>query len=895
MGKEVAPRQQCPNCKALGRDTDKDNLATYDNGTFCQGGCGHSELNVSPAPQVQGLVPGDIHELADRGILKTTCEKYNVRTAEFTGKLAGQELVKEPIIIFPIYENGRVVKQKVRSKNIKKVMSQLGQTDCMKLFGQNCFSPNKSVSVIVTEGEYDAMAMHQMSGLPAVSIVRGAQGAQKEILENLEWLSGFKDVLLCFDMDNCGREAVEACVPIFEPGTVKNLTLPLKDANEVLLAGREGEIKKCIWNAEVIRPKTIVFPNDIRDEVLVKPKFGTPWPWDFMTKVTYGNRLGEVYMLAGDTSVGKMNPLSTLIATPTGWKKMGDIQVGDVIHGYDNHTIVIGVYPQGVKPVYRLTFSDGRSCEAGLEHLWEVKTHKQLQNSRLRGENITSRLTTKEMMEYRGKKGLFIKTCKAVTNEAIDYLVPPYILGVLIGDGCLTLPGLQFSTSEIELVNKISSAVESSYVKNPSSYTYRFYSTETSKKYKAYLKLVGLNIKSPFRFIPKEYLQGSIEQRLDLLKGLMDTDGHVTKEGAYRFHTTSVQLKDDVLELCRGLGYIARFAEDIRDKYTTGVCYYISIKTQDVIVSSIKHLAKLEAENKVKRNRKYYYDHIKLKSIEYVREEESQCIMVDSPDHLYLINDYVVTHNTQIIYQIISQHINNGCKVGLIDLERQNVQTLQRVISGMINKRIYLPDCTDFDTKEIGEQIDKLQDSLALYRPESGKLSVESILINIRYLCKAYKINFFVLDNLTALATGATGGLKDYEIASQTVGQLVQVARELNITLFIVNHLVKDPINLTADITMPEGHDYNASKEGLTWETGRMPGVGHIYGGGKVAKLPDYLMVVARNRMSSDKDIQKTIIVKFLKTRMESSHEGEEFQLSYDVNSGQLLEKRSWE
>lgn len=555
MGQEIAKRIQCPNCAALGRDTSKDNLAIYANGKFCQAGCGYSEKPAtSIVPAVQGLVPGDILEIADRGLNKTVCEKYNVRTAEYTGKLGGCDLHNEKIIIFPVYENGRVVKQKLRSLTIKKAMSQCGKTEVIKLFGQNCFHPNKSIPVIITEGEYDAMAMYQMTTLPAVSITRGAQGAHKEIVENLEWLSGFKEVLLCFDMDTCGREAVEMCVPIFEPGTVKNINLPLKDANEVLLAGRQEEIKKCIWNAESIRPKTIVFPNDIRDEVLIKPKFGTPWPWDFMTEVTYGNRLGEVYMLAGDTSVGK----------------------------------------------------------------------------------------------------------------------------------------------------------------------------------------------------------------------------------------------------------------------------------------------------------------------------------------------------TQIIYQIISQHISNGCKVGLIDLERQNVQTLQRVISGMINKRIYLPDCEDFNIGEIEEQLNKLQDSLALYRPESGKLSVESILINIRYLCKAYKITFFVLDNLTALATTSGGSLKDYEIASQTVGQLVQIARELNITLFIVNHLVKDPINLTADITMPEGHDYNASKEGLTWETGRMPGVGHIYGGGKVAKLPDYLMVVARNRMSTDKETQRTIVVKFLKTRMESSHEGHEFKLEYDIDSGQLIEKKNY-
>lgn len=885
MGAEIGKRTQCPACAAKGLDKSKNNLATYDDGKFCQA-CGYTDKKSYTA-----LIPGDIIELADRGISLACCEKYNVRTVAYKGFLSGHELNNEPLVIFPIYENGRVVKQKLRSKNNKDIMSQLGKTESMRLFGQNTFSPNKQIPIIVTEGEYDALSMYQMSGLPTVSIVRGVGGAYKELLDNLEWLSGFKEVLLCFDMDESGRSGIEKCIPLFEPGTVRNITLPLKDANEMLLAGRQDEIKKLIWNAEVVKPKTIIFPNELREEVLTKPKYGTPWPWDFMTKVTYGNRLGEVYMLAADTSIGKEQPVSALVSTPSGFKTMGGIQVGDKVNGYRGVATVTGVFPQGVKPVYKLTFSDGRSCEAGLEHLWEVKTHDQLYRSRRDGKNAFTVMTTKDLINYKGVKGLFIKTCKPVEYITRDYVIPPYSLGVLIGDGALTGAGLVISSNEEDIITKVCSELHVTSTSSQHNSDHRLL-TASSRHYREYLVKAGLTVKSPCRFIPHEYLYGSIQHRQELLKGLMDTDGHVSTIGAYSFSTTSAQLKDDFVLLCRGLGYIVTTQEDRREKYTTGVCYKVSIKTKEIIVSSEKHLARLQTARSVSRNRSYYHDHLKLVSVEYVREEESKCIMLDSEDHLYLTNDYVVTHNTEFMYQIISHHIRAGCKVGLIDLERQNTQTLQRVIAGMINKRIYLPDCDDFNEQEIAEQLDKLQESLVLYRPESGKLSVDSILINIRYLAKAYKTNFFVIDNLTALSTNIAAGNKDYEVASQTVGQLVQVAKELNVTIFIVNHLVKDAISLNADITMPDGHEYNASKEGLTWETGRVPGVGHIYGGGKVAKLPDYLIVLARNRMSTDKDIQRTLTVKFLKTRMESSHEGEEFKLQYDYATGQLIEKR---
>lgn len=541
---EVSVRTQCPQCL----DKGKDNLITYDDGKYCYA-CGYRE---GKQKKMTDLIAGSQVEIASRKLSLQTCSHYNVRVKHLIGRINQLEL-NELISIFPIYEDGKVVKQKIKSQSDGKKITQLGNTKCMKLFGQQAFNPTKKLPVIVTEGEYDAMVIYQVTGLPAVSITRGSNGAQKELLENMEWLSQWREVMLCFDMDEPGRDAARDCIGIFEPGTVKNITLPLKDANDMLLEGREGEIKKCLQTAETIKPSTIVFPSEILQDILTPPCYGSSWPWAFMTKVTYGNRLGEVYMLAGDTSVGK----------------------------------------------------------------------------------------------------------------------------------------------------------------------------------------------------------------------------------------------------------------------------------------------------------------------------------------------------TQIVYAIVTQHIQNGCKVGLIDLERQNAQTMQRIIGHMINIPLHLPTAqgpSSFPLKQVQETVENLKDQLVLYRPDSGKLTVESILINIRYLYKAYGINFFVLDNLTALSVNMPFSVKEHEFASNVTGQLVQIAKELNVTIFIINHLTKAPVQLNADITMGDDFVYNTNKEGLTFETGRMPEVGNIYGGGKVSKLPDFLIVCARNRMSSDVREQRTIRVKFLKTRFDSKYEGHEFKLLFDPETGKLNE-----
>lgn len=314
MAIEISARQQCPSCAANGLDTAKDNLSIYADGKFCQS-CGYLEKSVvkEPEEKYSALISGIVQGLNDRGLSEKTCEKYNIRTTLYTGKLNGEDVVDEPVRVYPYYDNGKVVKQKLKSALDKKKQSQRGNTKVKGLFGQHLFHPSDKIPIVVTEGEEESAVIWQVAGIPAVSIPNGAGNAAKDLSPHLEWLSGFREVLLAFDMDDPGREAFNQCVGLFEPGKVKKVNYLKKDANEMLLAGQSDEIKKCLWNAECVRPDTIVFIEDILDQVMEEPAWGNPFPWPSMTKATYGLRRGELYMIAAASSIGKTETVRELI------------------------------------------------------------------------------------------------------------------------------------------------------------------------------------------------------------------------------------------------------------------------------------------------------------------------------------------------------------------------------------------------------------------------------------------------------------------------------------------------------------------------------------------------------------------------------------------------------
>lgn len=328
----ITKLEQCPNCSAIGKDTNQDNLTTYiDGGKYCHA-CGYTESNNTNMVEKEesleflgNLLKGGVYEaLPERCISKKICEFFNYQTGVFTGILStGLSYDKERVHIenyFNSYMN--VVAQKIRVVKDKKFGIR-GSSKDVVLFGEQCFAPNPNLHIVVTEGAIDAMSVAEMyqqvkgTIFPVVSIGNGANpNTYKELAKRLDYLQGFKYVVLAFDNDIEGKEAVEGIIKNagFEVGKIRVAKLQLKDANEYLKAGKQHEFLNLLWNAEAIKPKFLVKPNDLTDKVLAPAEHGISFPWPTMTKLTYGLRSKEIYIIVGSEGTGKSAMVNDLIA-----------------------------------------------------------------------------------------------------------------------------------------------------------------------------------------------------------------------------------------------------------------------------------------------------------------------------------------------------------------------------------------------------------------------------------------------------------------------------------------------------------------------------------------------------------------------------------------------------
>jgi twinkle protein len=183
------------------------------------------------------------------------------------------------------------------------------------LYGQHLWRTGGR-RVVITEGEIDCLSLAQVfkCSWPVVSLPNGAQSARKAIQKSVEWLSSYEQVVLCFDMDEPGQEAAQACVDLLPPGKVAIMQLPLKDANEMLVAGRVDELVRAVWEAQTYRPDGIVTVADVRPQLSKPIEAGLPWWSETLTAHTYGRRFGEAYALGAGTGVGKTDFLAQQIA-----------------------------------------------------------------------------------------------------------------------------------------------------------------------------------------------------------------------------------------------------------------------------------------------------------------------------------------------------------------------------------------------------------------------------------------------------------------------------------------------------------------------------------------------------------------------------------------------------
>lgn len=267
---------------------------------FTQGseGSGHTSKRRKRMSGGKDLIDFDRYvALESRGIPKEICQKYGY----FTAKVRGQRVQVAP------YEDqrGETVAQKVRTKDKKFWSTGDFDIDELQLFGQR-LARTGGKRIVVTEGEVDALAArHMLGSWPAVSLPSGAGSAVQSFKTNLEFLESYDMVVICFDMDKEGKENARKAAEVLSPGKARIMSIPLKDAGEMLEENRVKEFVSAFYEATPYEPAEIVDGSTLWDVVSTLPEMGQPYPWSGLTNKLYGQRGGELVTWTAGSGVGK--------------------------------------------------------------------------------------------------------------------------------------------------------------------------------------------------------------------------------------------------------------------------------------------------------------------------------------------------------------------------------------------------------------------------------------------------------------------------------------------------------------------------------------------------------------------------------------------------------------
>ena len=393
-------------------------------------------------------------------------------------------------------------------------------------------------------------------------------------------------------------------------------------------------------------------------------------------------RGGQEDMLAIDADIkicggSRGGPLlvDTKVVTPFGYRRIGDLKTGDIISGTDGGMQrVVYRKDHGRLPAYKLKFVDGSEVIASYDHLWNVrKTCYRSKKRILNGLSLNSDYrvwTTQEIVEHLSKQKsgeiknskLLIPLCEPVkfTKPVSSKSVPvtsPYVIGAILGDGCIT-DNIKAGSYDAMLCSADDDIVKEfencgidmdNFAQKPGSKAsdYRI----KNGQLRADLNRLGMYGHNAYsKFVPAYYKFAPLEVRWAIIQGLMDTDGTVDKRGHCSFTTVSKQLSYDVKFLINSLGGLATVSEHKNHYINNGVrieahkCYtvYIRINESERLfrLSRKKNLCTAYNGGVSELGRR-------IIDFEYVGEQECCCIAVNNTNSLFMVEDFIVTHNSK--------------------------------------------------------------------------------------------------------------------------------------------------------------------------------------------------------------------------------------------------------
>lgn len=349
------------------------------------------------------------------------------------------------------------------------------------------------------------------------------------------------------------------------------------------------------------------------------------------------------------TIEGNAQPMTSLVLTTKGWKKIGDLTIGEqIINPLGENMFVENIYEQDERPIYKVYFNDGRVVECSDNHLWEIQ-----EKSR------THVWNTLKIQNYINTNKRTVQTPEISNFEIFDESaknIHPYLLGALLGDGGLSHTSIRFTNKDTEIIEKMKMHLNGlHFVKSgKSSIDYTIISENHKNWLRNEIHNLRLNVTSEHKYIPLEYIESNFNDRLELLRGLMDTDGSCDNLGRLEYTSVSYKLIKDIQKLVWSLGGRAKIQTRNNIKYTSPnqkekkagkTAYRIAI----ILPKGIQPFSLTRKAIKYDINRQKSRGNAAspyIVNIEYDRIEKCRCIKVSDERGLYITDNFIVTHNT---------------------------------------------------------------------------------------------------------------------------------------------------------------------------------------------------------------------------------------------------------
>lgn len=388
-----------------------------------------------------------------------------------------------------------------------------------------------------------------------------------------------------------------------------------------------------------------------RDSVVTFPDF-YDYDYFYFQAVQEAEDKGKHICLLKSRRKGYEQPYSEPVLTPTGFVEMGSLKVGDlVMNPCGDPCKVIEIIEQGEQEVWEIELQDGRKVRCGKNHLWSTL------NSTRGKLHIKTTEEYSKLKLQQGSPGKYCYPYKLPSINPLHFnqtvpLVDPYVMGVLLGDGYICGTQIRFSTDDQQIVDILTEKLPNYSIKKVDDrFAYVILSHDKTKhQLGRYLKQYGVRVKAENKFIPDDYKYADVNTRLELLQGLMDTDGSSSSTGSCNFVSTSERLIDDLIFICRSLGIRCRKSKMIPGR--TDVDFGNGYKSDtlphwEVCITTEEPIFKLERKLQNLRHREYKYNSIGIKAVRNLGYKEKQrCIRVDHDNQLYITRDFVVTHNS---------------------------------------------------------------------------------------------------------------------------------------------------------------------------------------------------------------------------------------------------------